>query len=77
MPLGFTMSMVMIMGSKVSGLMLTSSMAPAVARMPNWMPPPSKAGPAEQAAQASHCWLPMTISPLVPISMNRVSLGSL
>ena len=29
-----------------------SSIAPLVARIPNLIPPPSKAGPAEQAAQA-------------------------
>ncbi len=41
-PLGRTLPMVMIMGSKVAGSMEKSSMAPLAARMPNLMPPPSK-----------------------------------
>ena len=41
--------------------------------MPKLMPPPSKAGPAEQAAQASQSLLPITISALVPMSMKSVS----
>lgn len=52
--------------------MATFSMAPSSARMPHWMPPPSKAGPALQAAVISHSLLPSTISPLVPTSMKRV-----
>ena len=50
-------------------------MAPAVARMPILTPPPSKAGPAEQAQDSSQSRLPSTISPLVPMSMNSVSLS--
>ena len=41
------------------------------------MPPPSKAGPAEQAAHTSQSRLPITISALVPISTYRVSLSVL
>ena len=59
----------------VSSAMNTSSMAPSVARMPWATPPPSKAGPAEQAQEISQSLLPRTISPLVPMSMNRVSLS--
>ena len=76
MPLGRKLPMVMSMGSQVAGSSEKSSMAPLAARMPNLMPPPSKAGPALQAAQASQSRLPMTISALVPISMNRVSRSS-
>ena len=39
--------------------------------MPNVIPPPSKAGPAEQDALSSHSLFPSTISPFVPISMNN------
>ena len=53
--------------------MKTSSMAPGEARMPSRTPPPSKAGPAEQAHESSQSLLPSTISPLVPMSMNSVS----
>ena len=73
MPSGFFLPMVSSMGSKFSGLMRICSIAPVVARMPNLMPPPSKAGPAEQEVQTSQSQLPRTISPLVPTSMNRVS----
>ena len=47
------------------------SMAPSVARMPQEMSPPSKAGPAEQAQLIRNSLLPNTSSPLVPRSMNR------
>ena len=73
MPLGRTLPMVTIMGSSVPGSSEKSSIAPLAARMPNFRPPPSNAGPAEQAAQASQSLLPMTISALVPTSRNRVS----
>ncbi len=69
MPIGLALPMVTIIGSKVRGLMLTSSMAPRVALMPNLMPAPSKAGPAEQETLASQSLFPRTISPLVPMSM--------
>ena len=46
-------------------------MAPSAARMPHLMPAPSNAGPAEQAQPTIHSALPMTISPLVPMSMKR------
>ena len=55
--------------------MKTSSMAPGEARMPSRTPPPSKAGPAEQAHESSQSLLPSTISPLVPMSMNSVSFS--
>ena len=60
------------MGSKVTGSMEKSSIAPFADRIPNLIPPPSKAGPAEQAAHASQSLLPITISALVPMSMKRV-----
>ena len=63
-------------GSKVASSTKTSSMAPAVARMPWRTPPPSKAGPAEQAQESSQSLLPSTISPLVPMSMKSVSLSA-
>ncbi len=72
-PLGRTLPIVIFMGSNVNGSMEKSSIAPLVARIPKVMPPPSNAGPAEQAAQAIQSLLPMTISALVPMSMNRVS----
>ena len=49
-------------------------MAPGSAH-PVATPPPSKAGPAEQAHDSRHSLLPSTISPLVPMSMKRVSLS--
>ena len=60
---------------QVASSMNTSSMAPGEARMPSRTPPPSKAGPAEQAHESSQSLLPSTISPLVPMSMNSVSLS--
>ncbi len=75
MPLGPTFPTVIIMGSNVLGSMEKSSIAPLLARMPCLMPPPSKAGPAEHAAQASQSLLPITISALVPISIYNVSLS--
>ena len=68
-PIGVTLPIVKIIGSKVRGWMLTSSMAPRVALIPNRIPAPSKAGPAEQETLASQSLFPKTISPLVPISM--------
>ena len=58
-------------GSSVSRSMVTASTAPSVARIPQEMSPPSKAGPAEQAQDIMKSRLPNTISPLVPRSMNR------
>ena len=46
-------------------------MAPSAARMPHLMPAPSNAGPAEQAQATIQSALPITISPLVPMSMKR------
>ena len=60
-------------GSIVSGSMTQDSIAPSVARMPQEMSPPSKAGPAEQAHETMKSRLPKTISPFVPRSMNRDS----
>ena len=60
---------------QVASSMKTSSMAPGEARMPSRTPPPSKAGPAEQAHESSQSLLPSTISPLVPMSMNSVSFS--
>ena len=72
-PAGLALPIVRIMGSRVVGLICTCSMAPLPARMPNLMPPPSKAGPAEQEAQVSQSLLPTTSSPFVPISMKSVT----
>ena len=69
--------MVRIMGSNVEGLMLACSMAPLPALMPNRMPPPSKAGPAEQEVHVSQSLFPTTISPFVPMSMKRVTSSRL
>ncbi len=68
-PFGLIFPIVMFMGSRVKGSMEKSSIAPVVARIPNLMPPPSNAGPAEHAAQANQSLFPITISALVPISM--------
>ena len=75
MPRAGALPMVSSVGSKVSGSISTASMAPSVARMPCLMPPPSKAGPAEHDVAISHSRLPMTTSPLVPMSMYRVILS--
>ena len=76
-PLGRTLPMVTIMGSSVAGSREKSSIAPSAARMPKVRPPPSNAGPAEQAAQASQSRLPITISALVPTSrIERQVFGS-
>ena len=50
-------------------------MAPSVARIPQEMSPPSKAGPAEQAQLMRNSLLPKTSSPLVPRSMKRLISG--
>ena len=47
-------------------------MAPADALIPQLIPPPSNAGPAEQAQHIIKSLLPNTISPLVPKSINNV-----
>ncbi len=59
-------------GSMVALSMVTASTAPSVARIPQEMSPPSKAGPAEQAQDMRKSRLPKTISPLVPRSINRL-----
>src|SRR5450830_1166225 len=74
-PTAAASSIVRNVGSSVSSAMKTSSMAPPEARMPWPAPPPSKAGPAEQAHESNQSLVPSTISPLVPMSMNRVSLS--
>ena len=47
-PFGFTSPMTLSVGSKSDGLTANPSMAPSVASVPCFIPPPSKAGPAEQ-----------------------------
>ena len=74
-PLARCCPIVTIIGSSVSGLMRTVSIAPITARIPCLTEPPSKAGPAEQAHESSHSALPSAISPLVPMSMKSVSLS--
>ena len=59
----------------VSLSMVQASMAPSVARMPQLMSPPSKAGPAEQAQDMRNSLFPNTSSPLVPRSMKRLISG--
>ena len=54
-------------------LILTFSMAPRMALIPHFTPPPSKAGPAEQEQHTSHSRFPITISPLVPTSMRALT----
>ena len=78
-PLGRTLPMVIIMGSKVIGSIEKSSMAPLAARMPNFNPPPSKAGPAEQAQacfEDGYLELP-TIGPLPATAPDPVDLDGL
>ena len=53
-----------------------SSIAPSAARMPNSTPPPSKAGPAEQAAQAIQSLFPTTISALVIDYLTKSGRGA-
>ena len=48
----------------------TLSIAPLVARMPQEMDPPSKAGPAEAEQATRKSRLPKTTSPLVPMSSS-------
>ena len=62
-------------GSMVSLSMVHASMAPSVARIPQLMSPPSKAGPAEHAQLIMKSELPNTSSPLVPRSINRENSG--
>ena len=69
MPFGLTFPTVIFIGSNVKGSMEKSSIAPSTARIPNLIPPPSNAGPAEQAAHTSQSLLPITISAFVPISI--------
>ncbi len=59
--------------SYVTGSIFTRSMAPAAARMPKRMCPPSKAGPAAVEQQISPLLFPKRISPLVPRSISRVA----
>ena len=73
MPRGLPPPMTRIDGSRVTGSIITDSIAPGVALMPHLMPLPSKQGPAEQAAVMIHSLLPIAISPLVPMSMNSAS----
>ena len=49
--------------------MLTVSIAPGAARMPNLICAPSKAGPVAQEVEQTLLRLPSSSSPLVPMSM--------
>ena len=64
-------------GSKVSRSILTRSIAPAVARCPALISPPSKAGPVGLEHTRSRSLLPSTISALVPTSTMRLIASSL
>ena len=75
MPAGAAPPTTVMEGSMVSLSMVQASTAPSVARMPQEMSPPSKAGPAEQAQLIRNSLLPNTSSPLVPRSMNRLISG--
>ena len=75
-PAGAAPPTTVMVGSMVSLSMVQASMAPSVARIPQEMSPPSKAGPAEQAQLIKNSLLPKTSSPLVPRSMNRLMAGS-
>ncbi|MBA7675251.1 hypothetical protein ES703_83481 [subsurface metagenome] len=68
-PFALTPPTVLITGSRFDGSMSKSSIAPLVATMPCFIPPPSKAGPAEQDAVTIQSEFPTTISPFVPISI--------
>ena len=59
-------------GSRVTGSILTRSMAPGAARWPPLIWAPSKAGPVGLEAVSSLSRLPSTISALVPTSMIRL-----
>ena len=72
---GGTFPTTVMVGTIVSLSMTHASMAPSVARMPQEMSPPSKAGPAEQAQLIWNSLLPKTSSPLVPRSINRLISG--
>src|ERR1022692_2103117 len=72
MPRGRTFPTVAQRARPVKASTHTFSIAPVEARMPHSIPPPSKAGPAEQAQAIRKLLLPSTISPLVPMSMNRL-----
>ncbi len=71
MPAGLPPPMTEYSTDVPSSPMATLSIAPSAARMPHLIPAPSNAGPAEQAHATIQSALPMTISPFVPISMNR------
>ena len=59
----------------VSLSMVHASMAPSVARIPQLISPPSKAGPAEHAQLIIKSEFPNTSSPLVPKSINKENSG--
>src|SRR5215467_13813608 len=67
----------MTVSSQVSGVIVTTSMAPSAARIPQRIAAPSKAGPAGAAVASSQSRLPSTISQLVPMSMNNRVRASL
>ena len=64
-------------GSSVSRSIRTRSIAPAVARCPALISPPSKAGPVGLEHTRSRSLLPSTISALVPTSTIRLIALSL
>ena len=74
-PTGFCPASPMMpkVGCMVSRSITQDSIAPSVARIPQEMSPPSKAGPAEQAQDIKKSRLPNTISPFVPRSIKRDS----
>src|SRR3990172_4340115 len=73
MPFGLPPPLTPFVGSQVSLLIHTSSIAPCVARIPLTTPAPSNAGPAEHAHVTSQSRLPSTVSPLVPTSRKSVT----
>jgi len=76
-PRGGASPMVEQVGRAVAASTLTLSMAPVAPRMPLPIPPPSEAGPAEQAQPISRSELPTTSSPFVPMSTSIHSSASL
>ena len=55
--------------------MVHDSIAPSVARIPQLISPPSKAGPAEHAQLIIKSEFPNTNSPFVPKSIKRENSG--
>jgi hypothetical protein len=76
-PFGLPPPMTRYVGSSVSVLIHTSSIAPVVARIPFTTPAPSNAGPAEHAQVTSQSRSPNTVSPFVPTSRTSVTFSAL